>query len=167
MHCRCDTLKRHFIIPSLISSSHAWRQLFRISRKSRCCREKKVSMVDDNRWKGRVNLGLWECRYFGWNPFTSDNTSSLNDASDVNGSICRQVSPRYNSSITHIRTHTRTHTHIHTWLFGTRRMRERTGVRALAMGHQLLVTGSAYAIEPNEIVNGPEWTGCGCRIERP
>jgi len=129
--------------------------------------ESKHGIVDDNRWKGRVNLGLWECRYFGWNPFTSDNTSSLNDASDVNGSICRQVSPRYNSSITHIRTHTRTHTHIHTWLFGTRRMRERTGVRALAMGHQLLVTGSAYAIEPNEIVNGPEWTGCGCRIERP
>lgn len=35
-------------------------------------------------------------------------------------------------------------------------MKERTGVRALAMGHQLLVTGSAYAIEPDEIVNGPD-----------
>lgn len=74
--------------------------------------ESKHGIVDDNRWKGRVNLGLWECRYFGWNPFTSDNTSSLNDASDVNGSICRQVSPRYNSSITHAHTYTHAHSYL-------------------------------------------------------
>jgi len=71
-------------------------------------------------------------------------------ASNVNGSICRQVwSPMQCRAATLARTHARSLS-----------AGEDKSARALAMGHQLLVTGSAYAIDRRRdrewALNGPD-----------
>lgn len=81
----------------------------------------------------------------------SDNTSPLNDVSDVNGIDLSPILPAGGNVVQCAQAHV----HINLAL-GREDNGRRNGGACVVMGYQLLVTGSAYAIEIEEIVNGPE-----------
>lgn len=113
MHCWCDTLKRHFIIPSLIFLTHATRQLPRVSRKSRCCRERRVSTALSMTIDGKGAL-ISACKNVGILVGTRLRATTRTRWMMLRTWMDRFVAklvPRYSSSITH--THTYTYAHLY------------------------------------------------------